>query len=261
MQGTGEIKSRERRFLGWFCFYFVLPDGQHPAELAAKSLFKDRELSTVLKSIQGARYVNAVVTMVNSGRVYLEIEDERLELESRLLSARLYGGEFITAYILPIGRGRWLLSPGWVIWPIRMGPGIRSELKSYQMKPIDVERFFQGRGEKDTKPVVEHPQDTRLETAVARMTEAARTAGKNDLILSADKWAKMVVNAMNSSDSMIFSKEIIRRFGQVESEDEMNMWFALAMNIWNNTPQPDRGGKTANELIKNRQNSDIHYAG
>jgi hypothetical protein len=178
-----------------------------------------------------------------------------------LLSARLYGGEFITAYILPIGRGRWLLSPGWVIWPIRMGPGIRSELKSYQMKPIDVERFFQGRGEKDTKPVVEHPQDTTLETAVVRMTEAARTAGKNDLILSADKWAKMVVNAMNSSDSMIFSKEIIRRFGQVESEDEMNMWFALAMNIWNNTPQPDRGGKTANELIKNRQNSDIHYAG
>jgi hypothetical protein len=31
---TGDVKSRERRFLGWFAFNFKLPDGRHPAELA-----------------------------------------------------------------------------------------------------------------------------------------------------------------------------------------------------------------------------------
>jgi hypothetical protein len=30
--------------------------------------------------------------------------------------------------------------------------------------------------------------------------------------------------------------------------EEINKWLGLAMNIWNNTPQPDRGGKSAFEM-------------
>jgi hypothetical protein len=30
--------------------------------------------------------------------------------------------------------------------------------------------------------------------------------------------------------------------------DELNEWLALATEIWNNTPQPDRGYRTAYEI-------------
>jgi len=41
---------------------------------------------------------------------------------------------------------------------------------------------------------------------------------------------------------------VTKRVGDVPSLDELNRWMALAMNIWNTTPQPDRGGRTAQEL-------------
>jgi len=36
--------------------------------------------------------------------------------------------------------------------------------------------------------------------------------------------------------------------GKVTSLDDLNRWLALAMNIWNSTPQPDCGGRTVYEL-------------
>lgn len=36
--------------------------------------------------------------------------------------------------------------------------------------------------------------------------------------------------------------------GTVNSIDELNKWLGLAMNIWNNTPQPDRSGKSPFEI-------------
>ena len=47
----------------------------------------------------------------------------------------------------------------------------------------------------------------------------------------------------------MFSKDVMKLVGKVSSVEEANLWLGLAMNIWNNTPQPDRGGKTASELV------------
>ena len=44
MPGTEEVTSRERRFLGWFAFSFRLPDGKHPAEMAAAAMLKGRRV-------------------------------------------------------------------------------------------------------------------------------------------------------------------------------------------------------------------------
>ena len=57
------------------------------------------------------------------------------------------------------------------------------------------------------------------------------------------QWKKLVLSHMKSSQINDFSKEIVNRVGKVNSVEEINKWLGLAMNIWNNTPQPDRGGK------------------
>ena len=62
MAETGEVNGRERRFLSWFGFSFRLPDGRHPAELAATALLSGAGLTSAPKSIQDARSVMAVVT-------------------------------------------------------------------------------------------------------------------------------------------------------------------------------------------------------
>jgi len=53
---------------------------------------------------------------------------------------------------------------------------------------------------------------------------------------------------MKSSQINDFSKEIVDRVGEVNSVEEINKWLGLAMNIWNNMPQPDRGGKSPFEI-------------
>ena len=79
MGGADELNSRERRFLGWFAFSFRLTEGQHPAELAVAALLNGADLNSALKSIQGARCVLAVVTMVMPGKsLILKLEDEEL---------------------------------------------------------------------------------------------------------------------------------------------------------------------------------------
>lgn len=250
MAGTGEVNGRERRFLGWFCFGFRLPDSKHPAELAATALLSGLGLTSALKSIQETRYVMAVTTMVRPGKgVYLELEDEEFELDSRLLSQVLHKDDALCAHIIPVGRGRWLACPGWLVWPTRLGPGIRSQLKQFQLDPVKLERFLQQRASAtEGKPKIEYPRDKTLEEAVAKMTEAAQAHGYKKLILTPAKWKKLVLSHMMSGDIMGFSKEIMNRLGEIESVENINRWLGLAMNIWNTTPQPDRGGKTAYEM-------------
>src|SRR4030043_2079796 len=106
MAQTGEVNGRERRFMGWFAFSFKLPDGKHPAELAATALLTGAGLISDLKSIQKARFVMAIVTMVrHSTGVYLELEDEEFEVDSRILSRVLYKDDALCAHIIPVGRG------------------------------------------------------------------------------------------------------------------------------------------------------------
>jgi hypothetical protein len=250
MGGTEDLNGRERRFLGWFAFFFRLPDGKHPAELAVEAIISGPDLSSILKSFQGARYVLAVVTMVipNKG-AYLKLENEEFEVIGRNFSQGLHREDVVCVHLIPTARKRWVVGPGWFTWPAKFGPGIKAELNKFQFDPVQAERFLQMRSTGEEKPLADRPQDSTLESAVNRMTEAAKTAGKSQLILSIAKWKRLVLTNMKASDFLLFSKEIARRAGKSASIDELNQWLGLANNIWNNVPQPDRGNKSANDLI------------
>ena len=247
--GAGEAPSRRRRFLGYFLFRHQLPDGETPAERGAMAVFTGRDREGALSAVRGVRYVLAVVRSVLPGEaVFLTLEQERFEVRHREWSWRLTPESTLYAYLIPIRRGIWLPGPGWLEMPIRLGPGMRSQLLDLQPDPVEVERMLQGRAAEDARP--KPPEDETIDAAVARMTEAAREAGKESLILSAAEWAALVQHCMVDPDMMVFPWEVIDRVGDVAEADELNDWMALAHNIWNNTPQPDRGGKTANELIR-----------
>jgi hypothetical protein len=80
------------------------------------------------------------------------------------------------------------------------------------------------------------------------MTAEAEAAGKERLILAPREWEELVQRHMANPDMFAFSREIIERVGDVAEVAELDRWLALAHTIWNNTPQPDRGGKTPNQL-------------
>jgi len=252
MEGAGNLTSRERRFLGWFILTFKLPDGRSPAELAATAILSGSELASAIDSIKGARYILAMVTMVNSGRsLILRLEDEEFTVENRQLSRFFNRDDAIYAHIIPAGRRDWLIGPGWLQWPIGIMPGMQAMLKKFQLNPVELERFLQQREDpsKD-RPKVEMPRDSSLEAAVARMTEAAKAEGCQNLIMTPTQWKKLVFSYMKSSQINAFSKEIVNLIGNVDSVDELNKWLGLAMNIWNNTPQPDRGDKSPFEISR-----------
>jgi hypothetical protein len=250
---TGDINSRERRFFGWFAFNFKLPDSRHPAELAANALLGEPKLELALRAIRGARYVTGVAAGVIHGRdFHLELEDEEFAINGPALSRILRRGQAVSAHILPTSRSRWLLAPGWLAWPILPGPGMRSHLKSvFQPDPIEVERFLQGRVKvPEELKKIEYPQDDTIEAAVARMSDTAEKEGKPKLIISPEKWKGIVLSHLKSNDFNGFVEEIYKRVGKFKSIEEANKWLALATNIWNTTPQPDRGGKSASELLR-----------
>ena len=133
---------------------------------------------------------------------------------------------------------------------MQIGPGMRRNLKQLQFDPIAVERLLQSRtSSEEEQHAQEHPQDTTLADAVARMTEAAQKEGRSQLIMSADAWATLVVEHMQRTSATSFAEEMVQRVGSVAELDDLNRWLGLAMNIWNTTPQPDRGGRTALELL------------
>jgi hypothetical protein len=252
MEGAGDVTSRERRFLGWFALIFKLPDGRCPAELAADAILSGSELTSVTDSIKRSRYVLAMVAMVNPGRgLILRLEDEEFTVDNRQLSRFLSRDDALYAHIIPAGRRGWLIGPGWLQWPMRIMPGMQAMLKKFQLSPIDLERLLQQRKEpSEDRPKVELPSDGTLKTAVARMTKVARAEGYENLIMTLAQWKKLVLSHMKSSQINDFSKEIIDRVGEVKSVEEINKWLGLAMNIWNNTPQPDRGGKSPFEISR-----------
>lgn len=88
-----------------------------------------------------------------------------------------------------------------------------------------------------------------LAQAVAQMTSEAQQAGRFELVLSEQGWTDLVVRYMQGNDNRGFAQDVFNRVGSVKHLDELNHWMALATAIWNATPQPDRGGKSANELL------------
>jgi len=252
MEGAGDLTSRERRFLGWFMLTFKMPDGRSPAELAAAAILSGSELASALDSLKGARPVLAMVAMVNPGRgLILRLEDEEFTIENRQLSRIFNRDQAICAHIIPAGRRGWLVGPGWLSWPIGIRLGMQAMLKKFQLSPIELERFLQQRKDlSKERPKLERPQDSSLKAAVARMTKAAKAEGRQNLIMTPAQWKKLVVPYITSSQINEFIKEIIKRVGVVESIEAANKWIGLAMNIWNNTPQPDRGGKSPFEISR-----------
>jgi len=103
---------------------------------------------------------------------------------------------------------------------------------------------------------VERPQDATLEAAIARMSEMAGREGKPRLIMTSEEWKRLVLSYLTNNDFSGFMKEITERSGGFRSVEEANRWLALASNIWNTTPQPDRGGKSAYQLYQGRTVSD-----
>jgi hypothetical protein len=81
------------------------------------------------------------------------------------------------------------------------------------------------------------------------MSATAQEAGRPELVLSVADWRPMVLRHMKGTHPNAYCEEVIGRMGAAGSMDDLNHWLGLANNIWNATPQPDRGGKTAYELV------------
>ncbi|MDP2950136.1 MAG: hypothetical protein Q8P22_11430 [Chloroflexota bacterium] len=250
--GVGDVVGRQRRFIGWFMLAFTLPDGRHPAQLAVERLYDGSERLEALKAVDGARYVLAIVTSVIPGHgLFLEIERESLEVRSKPLSHVFERGKTLISHLVPVRLGQWIPGPGWLEWPTIMGPNMRKELMRFQPDPISVERLLQTRSDRpEGMKRPEHPRDATLEQAVARMTEAALAEGRSGLVMSPEEWKLLVVKHLDNPDMTAFSRELTGKIGEVKDMDELNRWLALATNIWNTTPQPDRGGRTAYEMAK-----------
>ena len=252
MEGAGDVTSRERRFLGWFALTFKLSDGRSPAEVAAAAILSGSDLISAIDSIKGSRCMLAMVAMVNPGRgLIMRLEDEEFTIDNRQLSRFLNRDDALYAHIIPAGRRGWLVGPGWLQWPIGIMPGMQAMLKKFQLSPIELERFLQQRKDPaEDHPKAELPRDSSLKSAVTRMTKEAKAEGRTNLVMTMAQWKKLVLSHMKSSQINDFSNDIVKRVGKVNSIDELNKWLGLAMNIWNNTPQPDRGGKSPFEISR-----------
>jgi hypothetical protein len=92
-----------------------------------------------------------------------------------------------------------------------------------------------------------HPPKTLAE-AVTRLTEVARADGRDDLVRPLSEWEALVQHYIVHADFIGFMEEAGGFLAA--DEGEMQEWTDLLTNIWNTTPQPDRGGLTALELLK-----------
>jgi hypothetical protein len=89
------------------------------------------------------------------------------------------------------------------------------------------------------------------------MTQAAEKAGRLALVRPEAEWKTLVLRHLYQADFTSFAQEIVARVGDVRQVHELNQWLALAQNIWNTTPQPDRGGRTAYELASQSPQSEV----
>lgn len=247
--GAGDRTSRLRRFLGWFMFAYELPEGDRPAARAIHALYVPGARADLERAVAAARFVLSIVTSVLPGRaVFLELEDERFEVQDRRLSRALTATASLCAYLVPSGRrGEWL-GPGWLEWPIRIGPNMRKDLRRLQPDPIEVERLLQPRAANEDERRPPPAQDATLAEAVTRMTSAAEAAGRSGLIMAISDWQALVLAHLERLDIIGFNEKVADLAGPADGIEDLDRWMQLAMNIWNTTPQPDRAGKTAYEL-------------
>jgi hypothetical protein len=94
------------------------------------------------------------------------------------------------------------------------------------------------------------PTDDTLDAAVARMTVWANEQGHSRLVMSSQEWQALVLRHLLKGNVGPYIQELYSRSSELATIEEAQQLADLAINIWNNTPQPDRGGKSAYELAK-----------
>lgn len=103
--GTGDLVSRDRRFLGWFMFDYRLADGRRPVDVAVpRVITRMRDAEDACAAIAGVRHIFGVVETVLRDRVVLELEDEHFDVRQRQWAQFLRPGDTVAAHLLPVRR-------------------------------------------------------------------------------------------------------------------------------------------------------------
>ncbi len=93
-------------------------------------------------------------------------------------------------------------------------------------------------------------ETTSLEEAVAALTGEATAAKREDLVRDVDGWRDLVLRHMKTNNFGGFLEVALGGVPEGESFKGFERWMALIQNIWNNTPMPDRGGRTPYEVLR-----------
>jgi hypothetical protein len=250
MPGTEGTKTRERRFLGYFMFTFRLPSGESPAERAAFALYDGPALAETVIAVRAAVYVFASVRSVFGRSIFLDAGGREYEVRSSTWAKDLAKAGVMAAHLVPARHQYWVHGPGWVSLPIRLGPGAVVSVTSAEADPMHTERFLQRRDPEDERPSTELPNDRSLAAAIRRMDAWANIHNEPRLIASPRVWSARVRKHLHDYAAMAFFQEVMDLADRVTSVEEANELTALASNIWNNTPQPDRGGQSARKLAR-----------
>ena len=107
---------------------------------------------------------------------------------------------------------------------------------------------LEDRRERRTSKSAEHAWP-KLEKAVAELTDVAIAAGRLDLVRDVDDWYETVVAHMQTNDAAGFFGVTLKGGPPPETVEQVQQLVELLQEIWNRVPQPDRGGKTAYELL------------
>jgi hypothetical protein len=130
--------------------------------------------------------------------------------------------------------------------PFQAGPNMKRELGQLQADAVSLEKMLCGK--LDTQAPVPHRSATLAE-AVERMSRLARERGHPELNLSEETWSSMVLGYMEEMDATGFCSMIAASAAPTDI-DETQLWTDHASDVWNNTPQPERGGKSAAQLVE-----------
>jgi len=78
-----------------------------------------------------------------------------------------------------------------------------------------------------------------LDAAVARMTEAALSEGRESLVMTTDQWKKLILSGVRGGVRQ-FGMEMVNSATNGKSIEVANRWLSLAMDIWNAMPETVR---------------------
>jgi hypothetical protein len=84
-----------------------------------------------------------------------------------------------------------------------------------------------------------YQRHTPLDAAVARLTKAARSEGRENMIMTTDQWKKLILSD-GRGGAREFGLELVNRVSNGASVEVVNRFLTLAMDIWNAMPETVR---------------------